>query len=58
MKKTLLACIITLATIPGTHALAAEKKPMVETPQHGLGLLLDTPASPVGDLYEGHTYLT
>ena len=58
MRQILFSLIVVLAAMAGPVAIAGEQEPAVYIPEHGLGLLLETPASPVGDIYGERPVLT
>ncbi len=58
MRQIVFSLIVTLAAITGPVALAGTEQPAIDIPEHGLGLLLETPNSPVGDIYGERPVLT
>ncbi|MEM9472440.1 MAG: hypothetical protein AAGA00_10790 [Pseudomonadota bacterium] len=58
MRRIAFSLIVALAAFTGPAALADKQQPALDIPEHGLGLLLETPNSPVGDLYGERPVLT
>jgi len=58
MRRILFSMIVALAAVAGPGAFAGEREPAVDIPENGLGLLLETPNTPVGDIYGERPVLT
>ena len=58
MRQILFGLMLALAALIGPATFSGEQAPIVEIPEHGLGLLLDTPNSPVGDIDSERNVLT
>lgn len=58
MKQMLFSLVVMTAAMAGPGAIAAEQLPALDIPEHGLGLLLETPDAPVSDIYNERSVLT
>ena len=58
MRRILFSLIVALAAMTGPGAVAGEQVPALDIPEHGLGLLLESPNAPVGDIYNERPVLT
>ncbi|MEM7636470.1 MAG: hypothetical protein AAF299_18030 [Pseudomonadota bacterium] len=58
MRPILFSLIVATAAMTGFGAIAAEQLPALDIPEHGLGLLLETPDVPVGDIFGERPVLT
>lgn len=58
MRSILFSTIVAVAAVAGPGTFAGERVPAVDIPENGLGLLLETPNSPVGDIYGQRPVLT
>ena len=58
MRQLLFGLILAFAALIGPATFSGEQAPIVEIPEHGLGLLLDTPNSPVDDIYSERNILS
>ncbi|MEO9874907.1 MAG: hypothetical protein ABJM26_06950 [Anderseniella sp.] len=58
IRPILFSLIVAIAAMTGPGAIAAEQLPALDIPEHGLGLLLETPDAPVGDIYGERPVLT
>lgn len=58
MRPILFSLIVATAAMTGPGAIAGEQQPAANIPEHGLGLLLETPNAPVGDIFGERPVLT
>lgn len=58
MRPILFSLVVALTALAGPGVFADEKKPAIDIPANGLGLLLETPNAPVGDIFGERPVLT